>query len=96
VVHAGAALCAPAVLSRDNARRWASTGAGSPNDDWNVDTDRRTTGDVRVFGCGECPRVSTVSARGWMAYWVADPDEGRPAALLFLCPDCGRTELADE
>ena len=54
------------------------------------------SGDVRVFGCGECPRVSSVSARGWKAYWVADPDEGWPAALLFLCPDCGRTELADE
>lgn len=49
-----------------------------------------------MFGCGECPRVSSVSARGWKAYWVADPDEGWPAALLFLCPDCARTELADE
>ena len=49
-----------------------------------------------MFGCGECPRVSSVSARGWKAYWVADPDEGWPAALLFLCPDCARTELADD
>jgi hypothetical protein len=61
-----------------------------------VDTDRRTSGDVRVFGCAECPRVSSVSARGWKAFWVADTDEGWPPALLFVCADCARVELGDE
>lgn len=60
-----------------------------------VDTDRRTSGDIRVFGCAECPRVSSVSARGWKAYRVADPNEGGQPELLFLCPDCARREFDD-
>ena len=60
-----------------------------------MDTDRRTSGDVRVFGCAECPRVSSVSARGWKAYRVADPDEGGQPELLFICPDCARREFED-
>jgi hypothetical protein len=64
-------------------------------DDADVDTDRRTSGDVRVFGCAECPRVSSVSARGWKAYRVADPDEGGQPELLFVCPDCARREFED-
>jgi hypothetical protein len=61
-----------------------------------VDTDRRTSGDVRVFGCAECPRVSSVTARGWRAYRVADPDEGGQPELLFICPDCARREFEDD
>jgi hypothetical protein len=64
-------------------------------DDADVDTDRRTSGDVRVFGCAECPRVSSVGARGWKAYRVADPDEGGQPELLFICPDCARREFED-
>ena len=62
---------------------------------WSVDTDRRTSGDVRVFGCAECPRVSSVSARGWKAYRVVDPDEGGQPELLFVCPDCARREFEE-
>ena len=61
-----------------------------------VDTDRRIAGDVRVFGCAECPRLSSVSARGWKAYRVADPDEGGQPELLFICPDCARREFEDD
>ena len=61
---------------------------------WSVDTDRRTSGDVRVFGCAECPRVSSVSARGWKAYRVADPDKVA-ARVLVVCPDCARREFDD-
>ena len=64
-------------------------------DDESVDTDRRLSGDVRVCGCAECPRVSSVSARGWRAYRVADPDEGGQPELLFVCPDCARREFDD-
>jgi hypothetical protein len=58
-----------------------------------VNADRRTSGDVRVFGCAECPRVSSASARGWRAYRVDDPDEGGPPEIAFYCPDCARREL---
>ena len=64
-------------------------------DDVDVDTDRRTSGDVRVFGCAECPRVSTAGARGWKAYRVTDPDEAGQRELLFVCPDCARRESDD-
>jgi hypothetical protein len=59
-------------------------------------SDRRISGDVRVFGCAECPRVSSVSARGWKAaYRVVDPDEGGPLELAFYCPECSRAEFGD-
>jgi hypothetical protein len=61
-----------------------------------VDTDRRTSGDVRVFGCAGCPRVSSVSARGWKAYLVDDPDGCEPTELAFYCPDCARRELDEQ
>ena len=64
---------------------------------WSVDTDRRTSGDMLVFGCAECPRVSSVSARGWKAYRVAEPDEGGqpelPARLPRLRPQGVRRPL---
>ena len=49
-----------------------------------------------MFGCAECPRLSSVSARGWKAYRVADPDEGGQPELLFICPDCARREFEDD
>jgi hypothetical protein len=60
-----------------------------------VDTDRRTSGDVRVFGCVACPRLSSVTARGWKAYRIEDPWDEEPVQLAFYCPDCAR-ELDEE
>jgi hypothetical protein len=57
-----------------------------------VDHDRRTSGDVRVFGCAGCPRVSSVSARGWKAYLIDDAGEGESPQLAYYCPDCARRE----
>jgi hypothetical protein len=59
-----------------------------------VDTDRRTSGDVRVFGCAGCPRVSSVSARGWKAYLV-DRAEGGSPELAYYCPECARRESSE-
>ena len=44
--------------------------------------------EVHVFGCAECPRVSTASARGWKAYLIDDPDEEDSPKVEFLCPCC--------
>lgn len=49
-----------------------------------------TSFEVHVFGCAECPRVSSPSARGWRAYLLEDPDEHESPQLEFLCPDCAR------
>ena len=49
---------------------------------------------VHVFGCAECPRVSSPSARGWKAYIVDDPDEYDSPKVEFLCPDCARELFA--
>lgn len=59
-----------------------------------MDTDRRTSGDIRPFGCAECPRVSSISARGWKAYRVDDPEDDAPE-LAFYCADCARKEFAE-
>jgi hypothetical protein len=43
--------------------------------------------DVHVLACAKCPRVSTVTARGWKAFLVGDPvEDDRP--LAFCCPAC--------
>ena len=52
-----------------------------------VDADR-TTDDVHVLACAECPRVSTVTARGWKGYRSDDPDTNEPPRLSFYCPEC--------
>ena len=65
----------------------------SNNDDRTVDTERRTTGDVHVLACAECPRVSSVNARGWQAHHSDDPDEDGPPTLAFYCPECSRREF---
>jgi hypothetical protein len=61
-----------------------------------VDSDRRTSGDVRVFGCAGCPRVSSVSARGWKAYLVDYRDEDKAPELVYYCPDCARREFSEQ
>lgn len=50
--------------------------------------------EVHVLACVACPRVSSVTARGWKAYRVDEPLEPEPA-LAFYCPDCARRELDD-
>jgi hypothetical protein len=56
-----------------------------------METDRRTSGDVRIFGCAACPRVSSVTARGWKAYRTYDADGSEQPELLYHCPDCARS-----
>jgi hypothetical protein len=55
-----------------------------------VDT---TDEDIHVLACVECPRVSSVSARGWKAYRVERLDDERPS-LAFYCPACAQRESA--
>jgi hypothetical protein len=53
-----------------------------------MDTDRSTSNDVHVLACAECPRVSTITARGWKAYWTDDSEEDGQPELTFYCPAC--------
>jgi hypothetical protein len=69
-----------------------SSGSGT-RDDGAVRRDRRATDGVRVLACAECPRVSSVSARGWKAYRSDDPETEEPPELAFYCPDCARREF---
>lgn len=55
--------------------------------------DRGITGNVHVLACVECPRVSSVSARGWKAYRSDDPETGEPSTLAFYCPKCADREF---
>jgi hypothetical protein len=48
---------------------------------------------IHVLACVECPRVSSVSARGWRAYRVDRLDDEEPA-LAFYCPACAQRESA--
>ena len=57
-----------------------------------MSADRETSQDVHVLACVECPRVSSVSARGWKAYRVEDPDLNEPPQLAFYCPECAARE----
>ncbi len=45
--------------------------------------------DVHVFGCADCPRVSSASATGWTASLVDDWEFDEPQ-LAFYCPVCSR------
>jgi hypothetical protein len=65
----------------------------APSDDPDVDTNRRISEDVHVLACAECPRVSSVTAGGWKAYRVDDPEENEPPELAFYCPACARREF---
>ena len=55
---------------------------------------RRATGqDVHVLACAECPRVSSVSARGWKAFRSDDPEVDEHPRLSFYCPECAEREF---
>ena len=53
-----------------------------------------TEGYVHVLACVECPRVSSVTARGWKAYRSDEPETGESPALAFYCPECATASLA--
>jgi hypothetical protein len=51
--------------------------------------DRETEETVHVLACAACPRVSTVTARGWKAFWIEDPEDDEDVlSLTFFCPAC--------
>jgi hypothetical protein len=64
------------------------------SNDRTVQTDRDH--DVHVLACVECPRVSSITARGWKAYRTDEPGEDEPPGLAFYCPECARREFAKE
>jgi hypothetical protein len=49
--------------------------------------------EVHVFGCAECPRVSSRFATGWKAYRVDDPELDEEPSLAFYCRECARREF---
>jgi hypothetical protein len=53
---------------------------------------RPTDEDVHVLACAACPRVSSVTARGWRAYHVDDPFQAEPPRVAFRCPECAERE----
>lgn len=55
--------------------------------------DPGTFTDVHVLACVECPRVSSVTAKGWRAYRTDDPELEEPPKLSFYCPECARREF---
>ena len=55
-----------------------------------MERDRATSDEVHVLACTECPRVSSVTARGWEAHRIDDPFADDRPALAFYCPDCAR------
>jgi len=59
-----------------------------------VETDHAATDQVHVLACAECPRVSSVTARGWKAYRTDGPETDEPPQLTFYCPECARHEFA--
>lgn len=52
--------------------------------------------EVHVFGCAECPRVSSAFATGWKAYRVDDPQEDEAPQLAFYCPECSLGEFGSD
>jgi len=55
-------------------------------------TERETSEGVHVLACAECPRVSSLTARGWKAYRVDAPERDGPPQLVFYCPECAAKE----
>lgn len=49
--------------------------------------------EVHVLVCEECPRVSSVTARGWKAFRVDDPLREDEPVLVFCCPECAEREF---
>ena len=52
-----------------------------------------TDQDVHVLACAECPRVSSVNARGWKAFRSDDPEVDEHPRLSFYCPECAGREF---
>lgn len=48
---------------------------------------------MHVLACAECPRVSTVTARGWKAYRTDESLEDALPAVAFYCPECAKAEF---
>jgi hypothetical protein len=48
---------------------------------------------VHVLACAECPRVSSVNARGWKAFRSDDPEVDEHPRLSFYCPECAEREF---
>jgi hypothetical protein len=48
-----------------------------------------------VLACAECPRVSSVTARGWKGYRTDEPDTDELPQLAFYCPACARREFGE-
>jgi hypothetical protein len=58
-----------------------------------VESERASGQYVHVLACAECPRVSSVSARGWKAFRSDDPDADEEPRLAFYCPECAQREF---
>ena len=61
-----------------------------------MSTDPGTRTDIHILACVECPRISTVTARGWKAYRADDPELDEPPQLAFYCPECARAEFGGD
>jgi len=70
-----------------------TVGRGAHHLDMGID---RTSNDVHVLACAECPRVSGSTARGWTAHRIDDIELDEPPTLAFFCPECARHEFGDE
>ena len=46
---------------------------------------------IHVLVCAACPRVSSVTARGWAAHRTDEGELNEPPALAFYCPACRDT-----
>ena len=57
-----------------------------------MEIDHQPAGETHLLACVECPRVSSVSARGWKAYRTDDTETDEAPKLAFYCPDCARRE----
>jgi hypothetical protein len=53
-----------------------------------METDHTPVDGVHVLACAECPRVSSITARGWKAFRVENPETDEPPELAFYCPGC--------
>lgn len=61
-----------------------------------MERERRTSDDVHVLACVACPRVSSITARGWKAFRVEDPDGKGPPELAFYCPECVARSFSED
>ena len=61
-----------------------------------METDRTAVDEVHVLACAECPRVSSVTARGWKGYRTDEPETDDPPQVAFYCPACARREFGTQ